>query len=81
MYIKNLGLALLVATLGLGAGLSGCEKHDDPGEKASESVKDALNMRDNEKLKDAGEDMKDAAKDAGDAVKEKAEDVKEDVQK
>lgn len=35
-----------------------------------DKIKDGLDARPNEKLKDTGEDVKDAAKDAGDAVKD-----------
>lgn len=81
MSHKTLRIALLAAIVGLGGGLAACEKHDDPGEKAADRIGDALNTRDNEKLKDAGEDAKDSMNEAGDAIKEKAEEVKEDVKK
>ena len=46
-------------------------------EKLGDKAKDALDMREHEKLKDAAEDARDAAKDAGAAVKEEAESLKE----
>ena len=39
-------------------------------EKLGDKAKDALDMREHEGLKDAGEDAKEAVEDAGDAVKE-----------
>ena len=47
-----------------------CEKKETPAEHAVDKTKDALDIREHEKLKDAGEDAKDAMKDAGDAVKD-----------
>lgn len=72
--------ALLVATaMGLGFGVAACKKDEPPTpmEKAEENVKDALDMRDNEKMKDAGEDAKSAMENAGEAVEEKAEAMKD----
>jgi len=63
--------ALVAATLALGFGLTACEKKaETPFEKLEEQVKDGLNARPNENLKDAGEDAADALKNAGEAVKE-----------
>lgn len=63
--------AALCAVLSLGLGLAACEKKPEtPLEKFEDKVKDGLDARPNEKLKDAGEDMQDAVKDAGAAVKE-----------
>ena len=50
---------------------SGCEKKT-PVDKAVDSTKDALNMRDHEKLKDAAEDAKSAVDDAAEGVKDAA---------
>ena len=52
------------------AGLSACDKPKTVPEKVEDKIKDGLDARPNEKLKDAGEDLKDAAKDAKDAVKD-----------
>ncbi len=73
--------SLLLATLlGATVALSACKKEEPaPAEKAVESVKDALNMRDNEAAKDAVEDMQSAGENAAEAVKEKAEEVKEEM--
>lgn len=78
MATKITTALLLAATLGLG-GLAACDKKDSPAENVMENVKDGLNVRDNEKMKDAGENLQDAAKDASEAMKDKAEEVKEDV--
>ena len=63
----TLASALLVATVMA----AGCAKKDSgPVDRAVENTKDALNVRDHEKLKDAGEDISDAAKDAKQGVKD-----------
>lgn len=63
--------AALCAVLSLGLGLAACEKKPETAlEKFEDKVKDGLDARPNEKLKDAGEDMQDAMKDAGEAMKE-----------
>ena len=73
-------VVLLAAMLGLTTGFVGCKKQEEsPVEKIQDGVGDALNTRDNEKLKDAGEDAKDAMNNAGEAVQEKAEETKEAV--
>jgi hypothetical protein len=78
-YMKA-STAIVATLLGLSVGLTACKKKDEtPIEKMSESVQDGLNMRDNEKMKDAGEDAADAMKNAGEAVKEGAEDMKKEV--
>ncbi len=71
MKLRNAALLVMVT---LGLGLVGCEKKaETPVEKATESVKDALDMRENEKLKDAGENLQDAAQDAAEATKDAVE--------
>ncbi len=63
--------ALMVAALTLGLGLTACEKKPETAaEKLEDKVKDGLDMRPNEKLKDAGEDAAKAIDEAGEAVKE-----------
>lgn len=64
-------LALLLLIAAAGTGLSAC-KTEEPGavEQLEEKVKDGLDLRENEKLKDAGEDLGDALKNAGEAAKE-----------
>jgi peptidyl-tRNA hydrolase len=57
---------LTVALLSLGLGVTACKKD----ESATENVKDAFNMREHEKLKDAGEDAKEAVQGAAEGVKE-----------
>lgn len=67
---------LLLSIVALGLGMTACKKEGDPpGEKLGENIKDGLNVRENEELKDAGENAADAVEDAGEAVKDKAEDV------
>jgi hypothetical protein len=64
---KPLTAALLALTL-----LAyGCAKEEKgPIDSAVDKTKDALDVRDHEKLKDAGEDVKDAVKDAKEGVKD-----------
>jgi hypothetical protein len=69
--MKNSGL--IVATMLTAALLAtGCAKKESAVDKAVDSTKDALNIRDHEKLKDAGEEAKDAVNDAADGVKDAA---------
>lgn len=69
---------LVAAALGLGLPLLACERNDQSGaEELGDKAKDALDVREHEGLKDAGEDVKDAVKDAGAAVKDEAEALKE----
>jgi hypothetical protein len=80
----NRSATLFAAALSLTFALAACEKEkDNPVETAVENTKDALNIRDHEKLKDAAEEAKDAVKDAGaaakDAVKDAADGVKDAV--
>lgn len=59
---------ILCVTTVLGAGaLTSCKKKP---ETLGDKVKDGLNVRPNEKLKDAGENLQDAAKDTTEAVKD-----------
>ena len=61
--MKNLFPILLTA--GALAAITACEeKPKTTGEKIESKIKDGLDARPNEKLKDAGEDVKDAVKDA-----------------
>lgn len=55
---------LMIALLG-----AGCGKEETPVEKAVESTKDALDVREHEKLKDAGEDAMDAIDNAAEGIK------------
>ena len=64
---RTLGATLVAAILVA----SGCAKEEkNPVERAVDSTKDALNVRDHEKLKDAGEDVSNAIKDAKEGVKD-----------
>ena len=58
MKIRN---AAILAILSLGLAMSACKKEDSAMEKAADAVGDATDSRDNENMKDAGEDIKDAA--------------------
>ena len=82
MNRNNMPRALLIAAaLGLGLGAAACKKEEPASamDKAEENVKDALDARPNEPMKDAAEDRKSAAENAGQAVEDKAEEVKEDM--
>jgi len=72
---RKIALRVLVAALlGLASPLLACpSKEKSAVEELTDDAKDALNVREHEKLKDAGEDARDAVKDAGTAVKEEAE--------
>lgn len=72
-YITRISAALAVTVLSAIALASGCAKHDGPAEKAVESAKDALDIRDHEKLKDAGEQAKDAVNEAVEGAKDAAD--------
>ena len=68
------GVLVAFLSLGLGLGITACGKKDEgPLDKTAEQVKDGLDMREHEKLKDAGENVKDAAQDAKEAVKEETQ--------
>lgn len=68
MNIRN---AAMLAVLTLGLGMAACQKKEEtPVEKVGDAIGDATNSRDNEKMKDAGENAADAVKDAGEAAKE-----------
>jgi hypothetical protein len=72
---------LVAVLLGLGSPLLACPREEKSGvEKLGDKAKDALDLREHEKLKDAGEEAKDAVKDAGAAVKEEAESLKEEAE-
>jgi len=50
--------------------LAACDRNETPVESAVENTKDALDMREHEKLKDAGEDARDAFDNAVEGVKD-----------
>lgn len=81
---------MLAALLGLGLSVAACGKKEEPTplQQAEEGVKDALDLRENEPIKDAAEDAQDAMEemgddaadamdDAADAAEEKAEEAKD----
>lgn len=66
---KHFATLLLIAALG--AATVACKQEEPTAvEKLEDKVKDGLDMRENEKLKDAGESATDAIKEAGEAAKE-----------
>ena len=62
---RKIALRLLAASLiGLASPLLACPSKDKSEiEKLTDEAKDALDMREHEELKDAGEDLRDAVKD------------------
>jgi hypothetical protein len=70
-----LATALAIATLAAGC----AKKQEGPIDKAVENTKDALNVRDHEKLKDASESAQDAMKSAGDGIKDAANETAADA--
>ncbi|MGH8596099.1 MAG: hypothetical protein ACREXT_05525 [Gammaproteobacteria bacterium] len=69
----NIRDATLLAMLCLGLGLAACQKKEGPVESATDSVKDALDIREHEKLKDAGEDAASAVENAVEGAKDAVE--------
>lgn len=70
----RLASVLVVALIGLAFPLVACEREEKSGvEKLGDKAKDALDVREHEGLKDAGEDVKDAVKDEAEALKKKAD--------
>lgn len=68
MKLQNVALC---AVLTLGLGLAACEKKPETAlERLEDKVKDGLDARPNEKLKDAAEDIQKAAESTEEAVKE-----------
>lgn len=63
---RGLALALLAAAMTT----AGCDRAGTPAERAVDGAKDALDMREHEKLRDAGEDAADALENAAEGVKE-----------
>lgn len=68
--LKSTASCLALLVLALTLSLVGCDRHDTPVEGAVDGAKDALDMREHEKLKDAGEDAADAVDNAVDGVKD-----------
>jgi hypothetical protein len=76
MKMTNLLIAAALSSVLLAAG---CAKKEGPLDKAVDNTKDALDIRDHEKAKDAAEDVRDAAKDAAAGIKDAAHDAKDAV--
>lgn len=63
-------LAVVWATVALVA--MGCDRNDTPAERAVDGAQDALDMREHEKLKDAGEDAADAVENAAEGIRDES---------
>ena len=75
--MKSMPLVLLVSVFALAS----CKKEESTLETVEENVKDALDAREHEEMKDAAEDAEDAVKDALDAREhEKAKDAVEEAE-
>ena len=72
MKMTHLLIAAAVSSVLLAAG---CAKKEGALDKAVDNTKDALDIRDHEKAKDAAEDVRDATKDAAHDVKNAASDA------
>ena len=72
MKMTHLLIAAALSSVLLAAG---CAKKEGALDKAVDNTKDALDIRDHEKAKDAAEDVRDAAKDATHDVKNAASDA------
>jgi len=71
VIIRNV---LITLVLSLGLGVAACQKSEETTmEKAADAVGDATDTRENEELKDAGEDAADAMENVGDAVEDAAD--------
>lgn len=64
---------LAAATMTLAFAIAGCDRNDTPTERAIEGTKDALDMREHEKLKDAGEDAADAMENAAEGIRDETD--------
>jgi len=69
----ELSRTLIIGVLSAGLLTAACDRQETPVEKAVESTKDALDMREHEKLKDAAEDTRDAVDDAIEGIKDEAQ--------
>jgi len=69
-------LTIAAALLCAGLFVTGCAKKESAVDNAVDSTKDALNIREHEKLKDAGEDAKAAVDNAAEGVKDEVNDKK-----
>lgn len=70
----------LIVTLSLALLAGACAKQNDtPLESAVDNTKDALDVRDHEAIKDAGEDVQAAAANAGEAAHDAAVELKDAV--
>jgi hypothetical protein len=76
MKMTNLLIAVALSSVVLAAG---CAKKEGALDTAVDNTKDALDVRDHEKAKDAAEDVRDAAKDAAADVKGAAKDAAHDA--
>ncbi len=68
--MKSMPKSVAVAAMTMALLMVGCDRADTPAERAVEGTKDALDMREHEKLKDAGEDAADAMENAAEGVRD-----------
>ncbi|MDI5890013.1 hypothetical protein [Halomonas rhizosphaerae] len=59
--MRKLGLALLIAMLGVG--LAACEEEQGPAEEAGENIDESMDEM-GEEMEEAGEEMEETAEDA-----------------
>jgi hypothetical protein len=74
MKLSNIALTTALSFALLAAACA--KKEQGPIDTAVENTKDALDMRDHEKLKDAAEGAQEAIKDAGEGVADAAKEAK-----
>lgn len=67
--MNNSGM-LVMSALSAVLLLAGCDRQETPVKTAVENTKDALDMREHEKLKDAVEDTQDAVDNAVEGIKD-----------
>lgn len=71
MMLMQKSIAIAAMTLALL--LAGCDRNDTATERAVEGTQDALDMREHEKLKDAGEDAADAMDNAAEGIRDETD--------
>jgi ABC-type uncharacterized transport system substrate-binding protein len=79
MKLSNTVLIAALSFVVLVAAGACAKKEQGPIDSAVENTKDALDIRDHEKLKDAAEGAEEAIKDAGEGVKDAAKEAAADV--
>jgi len=69
----KLNTLLKLVVLAMAFAIVGCDRNQPTTEGAVEGAKDALDMREHEKLKDAGEDAVDAVENAAEGLKDEVD--------